>query len=387
MNILISANSSWNILHFRRPILDALLADGHEITVLAPDDAYKDKVLSLGCQFHAITMDLKGLSPTRDFMLILDLFRAFRKLRPHVIFSFTIKNNIYGAVAAQMLGVPFIPTVTGLGTAFLAGPLLQSFVEALYRIAFRASPSVFFQNEEDENLFVGRELVRRQQVRRTPGSGIDLDYFRPAESPVEARSPTFLMIARLLRDKGVLEYAEAARRVLQRRPDAKFFMLGPVSSENRTALGSEILETWRREGIVEHLGEAQDVRTQIAAVDCIVLPSYREGAPRTLIEASAMGKPLIATDVPGCRDVVVDGTTGILCRPRDAESLAEAMLRMIAFAKEERAAMGAAGRAHVAAFYDQRLVVRAYKAALTDATSCALEFASAVQSDADGHRH
>jgi glycosyltransferase involved in cell wall biosynthesis len=369
VKILITANSSWNVFHFRRPILDALLADGHEVIILAPDDGYESILESLGCQFHALTIDLKGLSPARDFVLALRMVRAFRKLRPDIVLSYTIKNNIYGAMAARILGVPFIPTVTGLGTAFLSGPLLQTLVEALCRIAFKASPFIFFQNGEDEKLFVSRALVRRQQVRRAPGSGIDLDYFRPMETVAETRGPTFLMIARLLRDKGVLEYAEAARRVLKRRPDARFLMAGPVSPENRSALGEDIIDIWRREGVIMHVGEARDIRPHIAAADCIVLPSYREGAPRTLIEASAMGKPVIATDVPGCRDVVVDGITGILCRPRDAESLAEAMLRMIAMTGEKHAAMGAAGRARMAEHHDQRLVVKAYKAALTETAS------------------
>ncbi len=369
MKILITANSSWNVLHFRRPILDALLADGHEVIVLAPDDGHGAKLESLGCRLFRLTMDLKGLSPARDSQLTLRMAHAFRILKPDIVLSYTIKNNIYGAMAARVLGVPFIPTVTGLGTAFLSGPLLQAFVETMYRVAFRASAAVFFQNGEDEKLFVRRSLVRRQQARLVPGSGIDLDYFRPAGTVAEARGPTFLMIARLLRDKGVLEYAEAARRVLKRCPTARFLMAGPISPENRSALGEDVIEIWRREGSIVHIGEARDIRPHIAAADCIVLPSYREGAPRTLIEASAMGKPVIATDVPGCRDVVADGVTGILCNPRDSESLAQAMLRMTAMTREQHAAMGAAGRARMAAYYDQRLVVGAYKAALTEAAS------------------
>ena len=278
--------------------------------------------------------------------------------------SYTIKNNIFGARAAKPTAVPFIPNVTGLGTAFLSGQLLQTVTEQLYRRSFAALPVVFFQNEDDRDLFLERRLVRVDQARLLPGSGIELERFAPAAMPAPEKPPTFLMIARLLRDKGVVEFVDAARRVKARHPHARFQLLGAVGSENRSAIGRETLNAWVAEGVVEYLGTTTDVRPAIAAASCVVLPSYREGAPRTLIEAASISRPVIATDVPGCRAVVDRNVSGYLCNVKSAESLADAMERFLALSPGAQRAMGAAGRAKMEREYDQRLVVEAYRDAL-----------------------
>jgi glycosyltransferase involved in cell wall biosynthesis len=207
-------------------------------------------------------------------------------------------------------------------------------------------------------------LVTAGQAQLLPGSGIDLHRFAPAPLPDPDAPPVFLMIARLLRDKGVVEFVEAARQVKLHHPKARFQLLGAVGSENRSAIDRSTLEEWLSEGVVEHLGSTPDVRPAIAAASCVVLPSYREGAPRTLIEAAAMARPVIATDVPGCRAVVEDGVSGFLCAARSGESLSAAMERFLALSPDARRAMGAAGRAKMVREYDQKLVVDAYLAAL-----------------------
>lgn len=364
MHILMTVNAAWNIWNFRRPLVEALASAGHKITVLAPPDDTVAELESLGCQFRALKMSIKGLNPLADLELQRQFSQMFRQEQPDAVLSFTIKNNIFGARAAKSVDVPFLPNVTGLGTAFLSGKLLQKTTELLYRRSFDALPVVFFQNEDDRDLFLDRRLLRADQARVLPGSGIDLIRFSSAPMPAPENPPVFLMIARLLRDKGVVEFVEAARRIKLHHQEARFQLLGAVGAENRSAIDHPTVEAWVAEGAIEYLGTTADVRPAIAAASCVVLPSYREGAPRTLIEAAAMARPLIATDVPGCRAVVDRDVSGFLCKVGCAESLAAAMERFLALPSGVQQAMGAAGRAKMEREFDQALVVDAYRAAL-----------------------
>ena len=361
---MITVNAAWNVWNFRMPIVKALQLDNHDVTVLAPPDESVASLQSEGCHFIPLEMSVKGINPLHDLALVKRMRGNLRNERPDVILSYTIKNNIFGARAAKPAGIPFLPNVTGLGTAFLSGKLLQTLTEQLYRRSFAALPVVFFQNGDDRDLFLERRLVRSGQARLLPGSGIDLRHFAPAPMPAPGQPPVFLMIARLLRDKGVVEFVEAARRVRARHQHTRFQLLGAVASENRSAIDHATLKAWVAEGVVEYLGTTADVRPAIAASTCVVLPSYREGAPRTLIEAAAMARPLIATDVPGCRAVVDRDRSGFFCDARSAESLAAAIERFLALPPGAQQAMGAAGRAKMEREYDQALVVDAYRAAL-----------------------
>ena len=368
MHILMTVNAAWNIWNFRRPLVESLSADGHQITVLARRDDSVADLERIGCRFRPLEMSVKGLNPVEDLKLQRRLKRIFREEQPDAILSYTIKNNIFGAWAARSAGVPFVPNVTGLGTAFLSGGLLQTIAEQLYRCAFGKLPIVFFQNEDDRDLFLDRKLARADQARLLPGSGINLVRFAATEMPSADSPPAFLMIARLLRDKGVIEFVEAARQIKARHPSARFQLLGAAGSENRSAIDTTTVEGWVAEGVVEYLGTTSDVRPAIAAASCVILPSYREGASRTLIEAAAMARPLIATDVPGCRAVVDTGVSGFLCEVRNSDSLAIAMGRFLALSPDGRTAMGPAGRAKMEQEFDQALVVAAYREALTALT-------------------
>lgn len=363
LRILLTVNLAWNVLNFRMGIVRALLAAGHEVTVLAPGDG--SQLEALGVRHIPLKMDAKGLNPLSGLSMVTEMARHFRAERPDAILSWTIKNNIFGAMAARRVGVPFIPNVSGLGTAFLSGGALQFVAETLYRRAFKPLDTVFFQNTEDRNLFTSRRLVRPAQTQLLPGSGIDLNHFSP--TPIPKGPPVFLMIARLLRDKGVVEFAEAARTVRTKHPSATFCLLGALDADNRSAIPESLLREWEAEGIIRYLGTATDVRPHIAASHCVVLPSYREGAPRTLIEAAAMARPVIATDVPGCRAVVENGETGLLCAARSGDSLADACLEFLDMSLDMRTAMGQAARTRMERDYDEALVVKAYQAAIARA--------------------
>ena len=340
-------------------LIRALKDAGYEPVVIAPQDhAAEARMQALGVERIPVRMDRSGANPWADLRLLARYRALLRQLRPAAYLGYTIKPNIYGSLAAASLGIPALPNVSGLGTAFIRGGALQGVVTALYRVGFARAPVVFFQNDEDRQLFVARRIVRADQARVLPGSGVDLERFAPASPPPDPL--TFLLIARLLRDKGVVEFADAARSLRAELPNARFQLLGPIDEGNRTAISRAELDSWVRDGVIEHLGTTDDVRPSIAAASAVVLPSYREGLPRSLLEAGAMARPLIATDVPGCRDVVEEGVNGYLCRARDARSLAQAMRRFADLPPAERLAMGDAGRRKVQERFSEEFVVRAY---------------------------
>ena len=311
-----------------------------------------------------VGIDRSGLNPWADFRLFWEYRRLFKLRKPAAYLGFTIKPNIYGALAAASLGIAAIPNVSGLGTAFIRQGALQQIVTRLYRLAFRRTRVVFFQNEEDRRLFVDRRIVRPAQARVLPGSGVDLERFSPA--PRAAGPPTFLFIARLLRDKGVVEFVDAARKLREDLPHVRFQLLGPIDPGNRTGVGPNQLDSWVEEGVIDYLGVTDDVRPFIAAATAVVLPSYREGMPRVLLEAGAMARPAIASDVPGCRDIIEEGVNGHLCQVSDAVSLADAIRRMAELPTERRLAMGEAARRRVQGEFSETVVIEAYLKALAE---------------------
>jgi len=361
--IVLAANSCWYITNFRLGLARALREAGYSpVAVAPPDPANEARLAELGIEFEPLHLDRAGLNPLTELGLLLRIRRLLKRLRPAAYLGFTVKPNIFGALAASSLGIPVIANVSGLGTAFIRPGLLQRLVTGLYRIAFRSAATVFFENPDDQRLFLDRRIVRADQARLLPGAGIDLDRFAPTVLPSEP--PIFLMIARLLGDKGVREFVEAAHSLRPQLPEARFQLLGGVDEGNRTAVSRMELQGWIDEGVIEYLGETSDVRPSIAGASAIVLPSYREGLPRSLLEGAAMGRPLIATDVPGCRELVDDGVNGFLCAVRDTGSLAQAMERFAGLPEGERAAMGAASRHKAEERFDEGIVVDAYLDAL-----------------------
>lgn len=363
--LFVSINSSWNFVNFRSGLIKALVAAGYEVVAATADDGHRDRLEALGCRMIELPISGRGTSPIADGRLLLRYFRLIRRERPDVYLSYTVKPNIYGSLAAHRLGVPVINNIAGLGTAFLAGGWLNRIVRSLYRMTLRRSKIVFFQNPDDWAMFVRDRLVAPERARLLPGSGVDLAHFAAAPAP-SGVPPRFLLVARLLWAKGVREYAEAARIVRLKHPHVRFQILG-ILDQSAGAVDRASLNRWEKEGNVEFLGSASDVRSTIAQAACVVLPSYYpEGTPRSLLEAAAMARPLITTDVPGCRQVIDDGVNGFLCAPRDAASLAAAMERFLALSGPECAAMGAASRAKAETEFDEQLVIRAYLEAIEE---------------------
>ena len=362
--VVIYSNSAWNLYNFRKSLILRLLNEGYEVILLAPEDAFVERLRELGCTYINLSMDNKGTSVLRELGLLLRLRKALRSIYPDIILSYTIKCNIYSALVARK-DMSVIPNVTGLGTAFLNDRLLNKLVVILYRSAFRRMKVVFFQNSDDRNLFIEKKVVCNEQAHILPGSGIDLKRFTATAMP-KSDTVSFILIARMLWDKGVGEFVEAAKTIHQDYPNTRFLLLGPCGVENRTAIAIETLQDWQADGNIEYLGSTDDVRPYVAAADCVVLPSYREGTPRSLLEAGAMARPIITTDAPGCRDVVETQVTGFLCEIKSVKSLETSMRKFLSLPRSEREAMGQRGHQKIEEEYEQEIVIKRYLEAILE---------------------
>ena len=363
MRIAIVINTSWNIYNFRKGLIRHLLDNGHEVFAIAPPDEYSSKLTELGCSYLPVALDTKGTSPAHDFSYLLELQRLYRHIKPDVVLHYTIKPNIYGTLAAATLGIPAINNVSGLGTVFLRKNPASRLALWLYRLAFLFPKRVFFQNPHDQSLFIEKKLVSFAITDILPGSGIDLNHFKPVPF---RRNPvfTFLLIARLIYDKGIVEYAQAARLLRTKGIQAKFQLLGFYDNSSLGVTPQEV-NAWAEEGIIEYLGKTDDVRPDIHRADCVVLPSYREGTPRTLLEAACLAKPLIATRVPGCTEIVKDNLNGFLCEVKNPADLADKMEKMLSLEDKELERLGRNSRLEVESRFDEKEVIRKYDEVLT----------------------
>lgn len=359
MKIAIVLNTSWNIYNFRKGLVEALLENGHKVVTIAPHDKYSDLLTQMGCEHFNVRMDSRGVNPIKDLLLILELYLKYKRAKPDVILHYTIKPNIYGTIAASILGIPVINNVCGLGTTFLDKNFASRVAILLYRFAFKFPRKIFFQNQDDMVLFRRKKIVKEEICDVLPGSGIDLRKFAPMSKNTNEKF-TFLLISRLIYDKGVIEYIEAVKRLKEKGVDAKFQILGSIDEKHRRGIPRKIVNGWLSEGIVDYLGTTGDVRHAISNSDCVVLPSYREGTPRTLLEAASMQKPLIATNVPGCNNVVKDNYNGFLCRLKDSNDLAEKMEKLLQLPDEQIRVFGHNSRKEVEQKFDEKYVINAY---------------------------
>ncbi|WP_257669526.1 glycosyltransferase family 4 protein [Parapedobacter tibetensis] len=347
--ICLVSNTAWSFTRFRMDLLKALVSQGYDVLLLAPEDEHVDQLLAVGVRFSGLTaLASKGMNPLKDIQLYREFKRIYTKERPDVIIQYTIKPNVYGTLAAHSLGIPVLAVITGLGYAFINKGIITNVARKLYRFALRKADSVWFLNNDDLQLFINQKLIVAEKALRIPGEGINcFDTFNPVlvekHDHDEARC-TFLFIGRLLYDKGIREFVTAARHIKQIYPEANFQVLGYLNVVNPAAVQEEELMEWVSKGIITYLGPVDDVRPFIAEVDCVVLPSYREGMSTTLQESASMGKLLIASDISGCRELVEEGVTGFLCREKDAKSVAVCMERVIKLSPSQRKEMGQKGR-------------------------------------------
>ena len=364
MRVAVVINTAWNIYNFRMGLINKLIAKEVEVYAIAPEDNYGPLLVQKGCRYIPIEMDNTGTNPWKDIQLTWRLFALYKQIRPDLILHFTIKPNIYGTIAARLLGIPVINNVCGLGTVFMKDSLANRVAKWMYRFAFRFPEVVFFQNTEDRELFVEEKFVRPEIAHVLPGSGINLNHFMPKDFK-KNKEFTFLVVARLLYDKGIVEYVEAVKSLRVKGIMAKFQLLGPPDPSHKRGISPALLEEWINQDIIEYLGTTDDVRCFIDKADCIVLPSYREGTPRTLLEAASLGKPIVATNVPGCNNVVENNYNGFLCKLKDAADLAGKMYDMLLLNEEAWEQMAKNSRTKVERQFDEQVVIEKYMNAIS----------------------
>jgi glycosyltransferase involved in cell wall biosynthesis len=323
-----------SLTKFRGPLLGAMAAAGHEVIASAPDCSSEviAELSQLGVRYEHLPLDRRGLNPLRDLLYVRDVYRFLRRENVDLCFFYTIKPVIFGSFAARVAGISSIVSlITGLGYTFIAndfkGRSVSAITRRLYRAALRLNRVVFFQNRDDQELFVNLGLVARRKTIVVNGSGVDLNFYTPA--PVPDGPPVFLMIARLLKAKGVLEFLTAAKQVKARYPDCRFRLVGPYE-KGPDAIAEEEIRSRISSGTVEYVGQLADVRPELHACSVYVLPSYREGTPRSVLEAMACGRAVITTNAPGCKETVIEGYNGYMVDPRNSAQLADAICRFAA---------------------------------------------------------
>lgn len=367
MRIAITINTAWNVYNFRLGLIHALIQNGHQVIAVTPHDEFAEKLIEEGCEFVPLAMENKGANPIRDFGIYRSLIRIYREQRIDVALQYTIKPNIYGTLAAKKLGVPVINNISGLGTTFIRKNFVGRVAELLYWVSLRHAALVFFQNRDDQSLFLDQKLVKQKNTALVPGSGVNLSRFAFETTQRKLGSPIrFLLIARLLYDKGIIEFVEAARRLKSEGLDLECSICGFLDLEASLGVPLDDVKKWEEEGLIKYLGSVEKIESVIRDADCVVLPSYREGTPKSLLEAAAMGKPLVATDVPGCREVVQDQVNGFLCDAKSSSSLAEAMRNVLNATNDELARMGRQSRLLVEQSFDEKLVIMKYLQAIQE---------------------
>ncbi len=360
--VVISANTSWYVYNFRRNTILAFLEHGMDVVVVAPKDEYSHKLISLGCDFFHIDISQRGMNPFVELKTLLQFYSSYRKIKPDIIFNFTPKNNIYSTLAGAILKCKVINNIAGLGSVFIKNDLSSKVLEFLYKISQRKASKIFFQNREDFELFSSKNILPDiRKVDLLPGSGVDLTRFKITKCEND-NVVKFLLVARLLWPKGIKEYAEAARFLKNKYADnVKFFLLGFLDEKNPLSVKMEDLDRWQTEGVIEYLGQSDRVEDYIAQSDCVVLPSfYREGVPRSLLEAGAMGKPIVTTNNVGCKETVVDSVNGFICEPRSKLSLITAMEKIISMTYDERCQMGLNSRMKMETDFDEKIIIKKY---------------------------
>jgi len=363
MKVAIVVNSAWAAFNFRVNLALTLVNKGYEVIFIVPYDGVYSEKLKKNFQCHNLFIDPKSLSPIKEIKTLVSLFNIYKKVKPNVVFHFTIKLNIYGSIIARVCKIPCISNITGLGTLFIENNLVTFFAKLLYKFSLSFADKIFFQNIEDQNYFYNNKLVHFDaNTSLLPGSGVDLEKFKFSTPIIQKDKFVFLLISRLLRDKGIYDYIDAIKIVKRRYPDKiiEFQLLGEVGTNNRTAIQMIELQGWINDNLVSYLGLSDKVEQIISGCDCVVLPSYREGMPRSILEAFAIGRPAIVSDVPGCRGIVEHKTNGLLCKVKSPQDLAKKMITMMRISKECRNKMSENGRAKIVHFFDEKIVINTY---------------------------
>lgn len=335
----------------------------YEVLALIPNDKlYFNKILENDIKCFSYSIDGKSLNILKNFKIIIDIYKYCKLLKPDLICSFTIKPNIFSALVAKKLQIPIIVNITGTGYVFMKNNLINYFAKNLYKFTFNKVNQIFFQNIDDYEFFYKNNLFNKNlsQVNIIKGSGVDTNKFYYVGLKPK-NTINFLFSGRLLKDKGLIELITAFRKLKQLYPNTNLFIMGNYYLSNPNCIFAKEIESWEAEGVIKYLGMHFDVRPIISEADCVILPSYKEGMPRALLEASSMGKPIITVNSTGCKDVIEDRKTGLMAKVKDSEDLLKVMIEFINMSYEEREVLGKNGRQKMINEFEQSKIISAYK--------------------------
>jgi len=356
--IVFSSNSSWYLFNFRIRTLKYLIERGYNIVCISPKDSYSSKLTDIGCVHEDIEIRSKSKNPVMDLKIFLKYFYLYWRLKPLICFHFTIKPNIYGTIAAAIFRVKVINNITGLGTTFIHKNFISCIVKFLYLISQPFAYKILCQNDDDFNLLTNSGLVKKRQLQLIPGSGVDIKKFSPIlKSYEENQVYTFIYIGRMLADKGLRELISAVKTLNQNEILCNLVLYGPCDADNISSISMKEINHWKSIPGVSYEGVTDNPHLALQKADCVVLPSYREGMPRSLLEAGAMGLPSIATNVPGCRHIIQHNINGLLCDAKNIQSLKQAMRKMINIPLKDQIIMGQRAREIVVSKFDEQLLI------------------------------
>ena len=353
MNILILANNDVGLYKFRKELIQELIQQGNKVIVSVPDGELIPDIKKLGVKVILTDVDRRGINPLTDLKLLMRYFRMEVTLKPDLVITYTIKPNIYGGLVSRFLHISYAENITGLGTTFQTENLVKKLVCFLYKMCSKRAKVVFFESEENKQIFLANHLVREEQACRLNGAGVNLEEYPYTEYPAESEPIRFLFIGRVMKEKGVDELFEAARRIKKEYPDVLFDIVGPMEDEY-----GAVIKKLEEDGIITYYGYQKDVRPFIARCHCFVLPSWHEGMANTLLEAGAMGRPLITSRIHGCMEAVEEGKSGYLAEETNEESLFQSLYDFIRLEKCEKKNMGCKSREHIEKFFDKVAIVR-----------------------------
>jgi glycosyltransferase involved in cell wall biosynthesis len=362
MNVLILTNFGMGLVKFRKELLETLLSQGHTLSVSFPDDSYSNEIRQMGIAFFETKVDRRGMNPLRDLSLVFSYFRLVTKIKPDMVLTYTIKPNIYGGTVCRFLRVPYLATITGLGTTFEKERLLKKVLTFLYRIGLKRARNVFFQNEENLTFFIANHVLSRHtKYEMVKGSGVNLNTYAFVPYPADADAMRFLYIGRIMKSKGIDEYIACAKTLKRKHANLVFEIIGFCEEDYQG-----ILEVLHQQSVVVYHGVQYDVKPFIAQAHAIIQPSYSEGTSNVLLESLSMGRPVIASRIAGCMETFDEGISGLSFEPKNVDDLVKTVERFIQISHEDKARMGIAGRRKMENEYNRDEIVSRYMHHITN---------------------
>lgn len=352
MRVLVLANSSSGLWLFRRELINKLIKDGCNVCAVSPDDGRFSDLKLLGCEVIDVPIDRRGTNPIKDIFLIKKYIKIINEYKPDLVITYTIKPNIYGGMACRLKRIPYTANITGLGTAFQNTGALRKIVSGLYKVALRRAKKIFFENSANMKFILENKIASEKQAYLLNGAGVNIDYFYIKEYPRDRRLIKFLFIGRVMQEKGVNELLNAIQKTKQEGFLIELDIVGEMEEDY-----SSIFNKYIKEGWLHYHGFQQDVRPYIAECDCFILPSWHEGMANTNLECAAMGRPVITSDIPGCREAVIDGVSGYLCQPKNPDDIVACIKKFLQLSRPMRARMGYEGRKHIEKYFNKKSIV------------------------------